>query len=57
MCGGQCTTGNGRCGGTCHVGCNYYCLYNNCGFECGGDAEIKTNIGCGSSSCSATGRE
>ena len=53
MCGGQCT-GDGRCGGTCYVGCMGTCLYNNCSFNCGGDNTISAN--CSSSSCSATGR-
>ena len=59
MCGGQCT-GDGRCGGTCYVGCTGYCLYNNCSFNCGGDETIENVLSCSgycsSSSCSATGR-
>ena len=59
----RCSCGNG-CGANCvanciatnghPIGCDNYCLHSTCGFDCGGDAEIKTNIGCGSSSCSAT---
>ena len=58
-CGGHCTSST--CGGTCRIGGNYYCLYNNCGFNCGGDNTIETSLTdcsgqCSSSSCSATGR-
>ena len=62
-CGNGCGPATSNCGGNCTanskspLGCNSYCLHDSCGFSCGGDAEIKTNLGCGTSSCSATGCE
>ena len=59
MCGGHCTSSTCSSSG-CVITCEGYCMHNNCGFNCGGNAAVETNPGassCESSSCSATGRE